>query len=370
MTSTPAARSTTRFTAPQLATLLIVASFGSLALVSSMQGFLVRRVEGEAGGLGLALLFGTIQWIPWPLLAPGIVWLGRHLDFRHGRRVVSTLIHLAGIGVAFVVTSVPVTWLAYTIYTTRPYPGHLRTIRDLLSSGSRLTLVIFIYAAIIGLERAVHLWLALQERELQATRLEAQATRARLEALGARLQPHFLFNTLQSVSALVDSDPARARTMLAQLGDLLRDVLNDSDTGEVTLADEIALLGRYLDIEQTRFADRLQIEVLVAPEAAALRVPRFLLQPLAENALRHGLAPRAAGGTLRIEAWRDGDRLRLRVWNDGLPLAVSPIDGVGMATTRERLSTRYGAAATLRLASAAEGGVEAVVELPATSLPA
>ncbi len=349
----------------RLASVLLVTSFGTLALVSSMQGYLARKSEGQGTGILAALAMGLASWAVWLLVAPGIVVWGRIFDFRRGRRLVSAALHLLGMGASFVLTGIPSIWLGYMLFAPDKYPGVLLALSGLATS-SRLTLTIFIYATIIGLDRAVHVWQALQERELQATRLEAQATRARLEALGARLQPHFLFNTLHSVSALVDSDPARARTMLAQLGDLLRDVLHDSSNGEITLAAEIALLRRYLDIEQTRFADRVQIDVAIAPDTTALLVPRFLLQPLTENALRHGLAPRAAGGTLRIEARREGTRLRLRVWNNGLALSPSATDGVGLSTTRQRLSTRYGTEASLRL-NAADGGVEAVIDLPATS---
>ncbi|MEO5800381.1 MAG: histidine kinase [Gemmatimonadales bacterium] len=352
-------------TSRRLASVLLVSSFGTLALVSSMQGYFARRSEGEPTGIFLALAMGMSGWLVWLIVAPAIVALGRIFDFRPRRRILSLVVHLPAAVVALLVTTLPSMWLGYVLMAPGKYPGLAVTLKTVATS-SRLTLTIFIYATIIGLDRALHLWQALQERELQATRLEAQATRARLEALGARLQPHFLFNTLQSVSALVDTDPPRARTMLAQLGDLLRDVLDDSARGEVTLADEIALLERYLEIERTRFADRVRIEVSIPPDTALLQVPRFLLQPLAENALRHGLAPRAAGGTLRITARRDGARLHLRVWNNGLALSPGATDGVGLATTRERLSTRYGSDATLRL-TPSEGGVEAVIDLPATS---
>jgi LytS/YehU family sensor histidine kinase len=229
---------------------------------------------------------------------------------------------------------------------------------------SRLPLSIITYAGILGLDRALGLWQALSDRELQSVRLEAQATRARLDALAARLHPHFLFNALQSVSALIDEDPARARSMLAQIGDLLRDVLAVPDEGDVALQEEVALLGRYLAIEEIRFADRLRIVIDVAPEAAQVLVPRLLLQPLAENALRHGLAPQSRGGTLQITASRSDGRVTIRIHNDGVPLPAVLRHGLGLGMTRERLAARYGSAATFVLRPAG-GGVEAVLELPA-----
>jgi LytS/YehU family sensor histidine kinase len=153
--------------------------------------------------------------------------------------------------------------------------------------------------------------------------------------------------------------------MLAQIGDLLRDTLGATETGDVPLHEEIELLGRYLAIEQTRFADRLRVEVTVGPELVDVRVPRFLLQPLAENALRHGIAPLAGGGTLRVSAARSGGSVHLRVWNDGVPMTDAPSAGVGLATTRERLAARYGPTARLVVRPAVGGGTEAVIEVPA-----
>ena len=151
--------------------------------------------------------------------------------------------------------------------------------------------------------------------------------------------------------------------MLAQRGELLRDVLSQPAEPEVSLAAELVLLNRYLSVEQIRFADRLQVVEQVPADLLAARVPRFLLQPLAENALRHGIAPRASGGILRITVTRLDGTLRLAIWNDGVPLAATRRDGLGLATTRERLATRYGQTANLELRSA-DGGVETVIHLP------
>jgi LytS/YehU family sensor histidine kinase len=230
-------------------------------------------------------------------------------------------------------------------------------------SGSRMQLGMIVYAAIVGLGAAVRTWQTLQERELQASRLEAQAARARLEALSARLQPHFLFNTLHAIGALIEEAPGRARTMIALLGDLLRDLIDGTAEGEVPLRLELELLRRYLAIEQIRFEDRLQVEISAPPETLERKVPRLLLQPLAENALRHGLAPRAAAMRLTVAARLDGTALVLEVRNDGLPLPAAVKEGVGLATTRERLENRAPAGALTLLQQG--GSVEARITRPA-----
>jgi sensor histidine kinase YesM len=338
---------------------LLVVVFGLFALVTAAQAVLARRAAGESGDFWPTVLYSVAIWGGWVVLIPGIVWLGRRFDFRPGLRFGSVAVHLLGALVAHVLTTLA--GLVIGIAVSAPEEAiTVEMVQRAVLLSSRLPLSLITYAAIIGLDRALGLWQALAEREV---RLEAQATRARLDALAARLHPHFLFNTLQSVSALVDEEPARARVMLAQLGDLLRDLLAVSDEGDVTLAEEVALLGRYLAIEETRFADRLRVRLDVAPDAAGVAVPRLLLQPLAENALRHGLSPQPQGGTLQVTARRHGGRVTIRIHNDGRPLAEGPRAGVGLTVTRERLQARYGADAAFEL-RAVPDGVEAVVEIP------
>ncbi|MDX2262869.1 MAG: histidine kinase [Gemmatimonadales bacterium] len=354
----------TRTPAQRAATWLLLAAFGVLTLISAVQGYLSRRASGEVTRVGDALVLGLAGWVTWLLLAPAIIALGRRFDFARGRRLQSAVIHLLALGATYVVSILTLIWLSLLYFNPSEQVTWEIVSRTLLGS-ARLSLAIFTYVGIIAVDRVLRIREALRAQELQATRLQGQATQARLDALAARLEPHFLFNALQSVSALIDRDPPRARTMLAQIGDLLRDALAAPESGEVTLREEMQLLSRYLAIEETRFADRLHVEVVVAPDAEAVMVPRFVLQPVVENALRHGLAPLPEGGRLRITATRADGRLRLVVWNDGVPLAEVPRSGLGVATTRERLAARHGEAASLLLRPAAGGGVETVIELPA-----
>ncbi|HET7291323.1 MAG TPA: histidine kinase [Vicinamibacteria bacterium] len=208
-----------------------------------------------------------------------------------------------------------------------------------------------------------------RERELRASRLETQLAQAQLQMLRMQLHPHFLFNTLHSVSALMHTDVKAADHILALLGDLLRDSLDKVGAQEVTLKQELDFIDRYLEIERTRFRDRLSVKTLVDPEAWDVQVPNLILQPLVENAIRHGISRRAGTGHLVITAARVGSRLVLGVSDDGPGLPAEGLvrgrGGVGLANTQARLHQLYGGEASFELRSRADGrGVEARVEIP------
>jgi hypothetical protein len=336
------------------------AGFAGLAALAAAQVYLGRLAGGEPANVGQALLYGVAAWIVWVLAVPLILALERRFDFAPARRLRSIAVH----GALFVACHVAATVLAigsgYFLFSSeRP---SFRTLLDYVVASSRVSLSILVYAAIVGLSRAERLWEELKARELEASRAETLAARARLEALASRLQPHFLFNALHAIGALVDLDPPRARQMIAELGDLLRSLLTDEERVAVPLARELELLRRYLAIEQIRFSDRLEVEIVAEPAAERLLVPRLLLQPLVENALRHGLAEQN-GGKVHIAAEARDGRLRLRVWNDGRPLGSETSDGIGLSTTRERV-TAWAADGRLTVRNRDDGGVEALVELP------
>lgn len=350
--------------APRTTIWLLLAAFGVLSLVTAAQGYLARRASAEDSPLVELVAVGAASWVSWLLFAPLIVIVGRRVPFSRATWLRATVVHTSTLLVCYAASLLALVWLSSLLLPSTDTIDRAMVLRTLLTS-SRLSLAIFTYATILATDRVLLTREVLRWRELQATRLAQQATQSRLDALAARLEPHFLFNTLQSVSALVDSDPARARTMLAQLGDLLRDALASPGAGDVSVQEELRLLGRYLAIEETRFADRLQVEWETAPDTMSLSVPRFLLQPIAENALRHGLAPNPRGGRLRISTHRVGAQLHLVVWNNGVPLPASVRDGLGLATTRERLSTRFGSEASLDLRTDPAGGISTLIVVPA-----
>ncbi len=224
-----------------------------------------------------------------------------------------------------------------------------------------------IYVIVAAAAHAMTFYRHAKERERQALALVASRNQAKLDALRLQLQPHFLFNALNAIATLVHRDARAADRLIGDLSDLLRASLQTTQH-EVTLADELALLEHYLAIEQARLGDRLRIVRDIQHETLAACVPPLVLQPLAENAIRHGLEPRVAPGTLTIEARRDGDRLRLSVTDDGVGLntasARTSRRGIGLENTRERLRTLHGEAARLDFSSPPEGGVRAEVVLP------
>lgn len=228
---------------------------------------------------------------------------------------------------------------------------------------------VFIYFAVLGCVHAFAYFLEARERETQAARLTAQLAEARLGALRMQLHPHFLFNSLNAITVLVrDQRTREATTMLELLSDVLRQVLRTDPAHEVRLSDELRFIEQYLSIEQVRFSDRLRVSFAVDADARDAVVPGFVLQPLVENALRHGLAERAEEGSIKIGARHEGGELVLSVRDDGVGLRGADAgvrgQGLGLANTRERLATLYGDRARLELAANPEGGTTATVRLP------
>ncbi len=224
------------------------------------------------------------------------------------------------------------------------------------------------YAAAVGVRHALVYHRAARDREVRAAALETRLVEAQLEALQRQLHPHFLFNTLHAISALVRRDPSAAEAMIERLGDLLRLTLARIGAQEVTLAEELDYLDVYLEIEKVHFGDRLRVRTAIDPAARDALVPYLVLQPLVENAITHGLAPRLAPGVVEIEARVAGDRLRLRVSDSGVgmrPAALSRArHGVGLSNTRARLEHLYGAGHRFTLAPREGGGVVADIEIP------
>jgi LytS/YehU family sensor histidine kinase len=205
-----------------------------------------------------------------------------------------------------------------------------------------------------------------RERELAASQLQGQLAHAQLQALRMQLNPHFLFNALNSISMLVRGGrSAEAVRMLAGLGDLLRGVLEEERPNEVPLREELNFLTRYLAIEQIR-ADRLQVRMEVAPELMDARVPNLILQPLVENAIRHGISRSSAAGLVEIGAWRENGSLLLSVRDDGPGLAAGAEgrEGVGLANVRARLARMYGDQQGLEMENAEGGGTRVTLRLP------
>jgi two-component system LytT family sensor kinase len=209
-----------------------------------------------------------------------------------------------------------------------------------------------------------------REGQLRTLQLEAQLSHAQLQALKMQLQPHFLFNTLHSISALLNKDPEAARKMITRLGDFLRLTLENSGSQEVTLQQEMEFLTCYLEIERIRFQNRLVTRMDVAQPTLAAKVPNLILQPIVENAIRHGIAPRSTPGLIEIEAKQQNGTLRIQVRDNGPGLSkhrTSDIlfkKGLGLANTETRLERLYGAAHLFDLSNNPDGGLIVTLEIP------
>jgi LytS/YehU family sensor histidine kinase len=231
----------------------------------------------------------------------------------------------------------------------------------------QLDWMIATYFFLVGLGHAVEYWHEAEERAVNSERLQRQLAEAQLRALERQLHPHFLFNTLHTVSALMRSDVDAADDIIDRLSDLLRLSLRQRGQ-EVTVRDELELLRKYLDIEQMRFRDRLAVSVDIAEETLDAMVPHFVLQPIVENAVRHGIAPRARAGRVDIRALHDSGDLRLEVYDtgDGVPETqlVALNHGIGLGNTRARLEHLYGASQRLMCENVAGGGFRVSITIP------
>jgi len=229
------------------------------------------------------------------------------------------------------------------------------------------TLILSLGVAAAGVARAYST--RLRARREQAIQLTSQLAEARIDALRRQLDPHFLFNTLNAIASLVERDPRGVRRMIARLGDLLRHSFEGGDAPEVPLRRELALLGLYVDIIRVRFQDRLTVDIAVDDTVLDALVPTFILQPLVENSVKHGVEKRTDGGHIVVEGSRDGDSLVLRVRDDGGAAAADTLNapsgrGVGVRNTRARLQQLYGSAQQFTLARDGEHGVVAEIRLP------
>jgi sensor histidine kinase YesM len=234
----------------------------------------------------------------------------------------------------------------------------------------RFHIALLIYASILGLTQGVLYYRRTQARELQLAKVEAQLAQARLQALNAQIRPHFLFNTLHTIGQLWRSGRSDdADAVLDHLGALFHKVSSSTSRFEVSLAEELELVRDYLAIEEVRFRDRLRPTVVASVDVLDCLVPPLILQPIVENAVRHGISAVSTAGTLEVSASRDGTRLRLVVRDDGPGIATatkSPGTGTGLRNTRERLAQLYGERGLLSIAGAPGGGTIVTIDIPAS----
>lgn len=346
---------------------LVPAAWSVVALVSASQVYLASRSMGHDATFGAVLWWTAPVWLFWVPLTAAVIALGSRFPLERGSLARSLPVHAVA-AVVFAMIHLA-WWLAWTQWVS-PYAIEDRSVAEMmwLYVQARFNVSFLVYWAVLGAWHAVAYSRRWRRSELDASRLESRLANARLQALRAQIHPHFLFNTLNAISSLVVREPERAREMIARLSELLRLSLEREADQEIALRDELEHVEVYLDIEQTRFGDRLRIDFEIDPETLDARVPNLVLQPLVENAVRHGIGPLEAAGRLSVKAARIDGRLVLSVENDAPPGALAggaaARIGVGLGNTRERLVELYGADHDLAISRTPVGRVLARVELP------
>jgi two-component system, LytTR family, sensor kinase len=352
---------------------LLAAALAVPALVIAAQLHVGYRVRGVRVPFGAALAVQLCHWELWAVAGP-LAWrLAARWPVVPPHRRRALLRHLAAAPAIAAGVLLGFLALYHALVRLPPLAGWFtgmdRSVAAtaLFFAATYFHVELLVYGGVVAVAHAVRTGALLRAREHDALRLEAELTGARLAALRTQLQPHFLFNTLHTVGSLVlQRQNERAVQMLAELGELLRATLAHRDTELTPLREEIAYLRRYLRIEEARFGDRLRVVWDVDPAAAEASIPPFILQPLIENAFRHGISRRTDDSTLRISAAADGGTLRVTIYNDGPPLpepfSLADGGGYGLRNVTERLRTRT-PAGRVELANAATG-VRATLVLP------
>ena len=326
--------------------------------------FLVTGQDSVVRAIAAALAYVT----PMALLGTGALAVFRRLDWSAEHRLRFLAIH-AVLGLAFGLATTTSNHLFFELLHAINGSLFREPTFNLEYYTWETLMGVLIYGTLAGLCYAVLLHRRMREEEARAARALALQTEAELRALRSQLNPHFLFNTLHSLLALVRDDPARAEEALEQFGDLLRYTLDTQKNGEVVpLGEELAFVENYLALESLRLGERLRLDVAIDDGTRDERVPAFCLQPLVENAIRHAIAPRAAGGRLTLRVARETGRLLIAVADDGPgtePERLARSAGLGLRLVRERLATRYGDRARLDVATSPGHGFRATLSLPA-----
>ena len=332
----------------------IFAGWTGLALFLGISSSLAYMAVGTPPRWSLTIRMALAEIYVWALIAPGVMVLARRYPFTRATLGRSLAVHIPAslvISLAkLIVDQALRRWLfgfdGYVLITSLA-PNFL------------------FYWGIVAAAHGFAYYRSSRERELRASMLEARLATARLQLLQMQLHPHFLFNTLNAISELVHEDPETADRMITGLSELLREALVAGDQQQVPLRRELELVRRYLDIQQARFGGRLQADIDVDETVMDALVPHFVLQPLVENAIRHGIGARSDAGCVRIHAQADHDFLRLDVEDDGVgPKETGASEGIGLGNTRKRLEALYGPGASVQVRADPGGGAIVTVTIP------
>jgi two-component system, LytTR family, sensor kinase len=317
----------------------------------------------------MLLALNVTYWYAWAALVPGILWLARRYRFGRNTWKRAAAAHAVGV-LAFTFLHAVITVscrvpIAATFGATRSLTWW-QSFQELFFLNFDWEMMT--YWAVVGLSHALDFYRDSQEQRVAAAQLGTRLAEARLQSLQSQLHPHFLFNTLHTISALMHRDTEAADAMLARLSDLLRLSLDRIATQQVALKEEVDFLRKYLEIERTRYGDRLVVRIDVEPETLDASVPNLLLQPLVENAIRHGIAQKVGGGLLEIRAAREDKELCLLVRDTGPGLSAQKLSalntGVGLTNTRSRLEELFPDRHRFEFHEPPEGGLAVKIRIP------
>ncbi len=353
---------------------LFISFWTALGLFNAGQSYISRRVARDLPfNLVDAIVIGVVDWYLWAALVPLIYVLVRHYPLDQGNWPSSVPLHLS-VGTLCTLFVLVVTVPVFQQFTHGD-PQLPQTFSGMfvMHFVGGFVWYLWVYWAIVGVCHSYEYYRKYREREEKAVELEYQLTQAELRVLKMQLHPHFLFNTLNAVSALMHKDVELADSMVARLGELLRSTLDNLGAHEVTLRQELDFVRPYLEIEQARLGERLTVDWDIDPETMDLHVPNLILQPLVENAIRHGIAPHSQAGRIEIISRRVKGKLRLQVRDNGPGLSakqkIAFKPGVGIATTRARLQQLYGPDQHFEMVNSPQGGFCVSLILPARESP-
>ena len=335
-----------------------------LAILFAVQQGIATPARRQELDLGTSLALQAITWGTWLLLLPLIAASAKRYPLE-GRPTAGLVVRHVIQGVGFVVAHAVLAacfrWAVGLMASSGLAAGIVNSLVVAFATN------FLRYAAILVAYQALVYHDAVRERDRRAARLELDLAQAKLANVEACLRPHFLFNTLNAIAALVRDDPSAAEKMIGQLSDLLRAALKGEATREVRLDEELTLVEQYLDIERVRFVDRLRVSIEASDEARQALVPHLLLQPLVENAVRHGIAPIESGGSIVVNARRQDGRLQVTVRDDGVGVQHAPASngcGIGLQSVRARLAHLYGDGQRLDVQPGASIGTVVTLDIP------
>lgn len=349
--------------------LWIAAIWSGIGLFDATHTVVVMRSEGMHHAWVRLFFVLLLSWLPWALATSLVLQLGRRFPLAQWRRASTWSAHLVACACIGLVWA---TWNASLEELLNPWahvpgPDPFGQLWLQKFENGLLTYLV-LYAAILLVSHNLESRKILAQQQTETARLNEQLSKAQLNSLRNQIEPHFLFNTLNSIAGLVrEKKNDAAVEMIAGLSDFLRRVLEDSNRLEVPLREELDFALKYLDIQKVRFGDRLQISASVPNELLPAPVPSLILQPMVENAIKHGIARRVQGGAIRITALRTDGRLTLSVYNDGPKLPAgwnTSGSGIGIPNVQTRLRGMYGQAFDLTMRNEEPGGVEVSLSLP------